>query len=136
MPCEAEPGCGYLEMIESGPELIARTIRRTASFTVSPPDYGDSCDKEVPDGRYDELSIRLVRLFHGCGLGRHFDAPTTRAILLVRMTTLAQGFSGVSVELLESLENLLANDILPLVPQEGSVGASGDLTPLSTSLPL
>ena len=120
----------YRKMISSGPELISAVIEEDGFIYGVTTGYGDSCDKKVPDGRFDELPIRLVR-FHGCGLGEHFDTPTTRAILAVRMTTLAQGFSGVTTELLESLEGLIRNDILPLIPQEGSVGASGDLTPLS-----
>ena len=71
------------------------------------------------------------RQFHGCGLGSHFDAHQTRAILAVRLTSLARGFSGVRYKLLQQLATLLTLDILPQMPQEGSVGASGDLTPLS-----
>lgn len=92
--------------------------------------YGDSCGKKVPPEKYYELPLRLTR-FHGCGLGKYFDAPTTRAIIAIRMNTLACGFSGVSMSLLRAMEQLLVNDILPLIPEEGSVGASGDLTPLS-----
>ncbi|HEY2571470.1 MAG TPA: aromatic amino acid ammonia-lyase, partial [Solirubrobacteraceae bacterium] len=55
----------------------------------------------------------------------------TRAVLAARLASLAQGVSGVSLALLEQLAALLAHDVLPLIPAEGSVGASGDLTPLS-----
>jgi histidine ammonia-lyase len=64
-------------------------------------------------------------------MGDYFDKVTTRAIMIIRLNTLAQGFSGVSMDLLRFIEFFIENDILPLVPQEGSVGASGDLTPLS-----
>jgi histidine ammonia-lyase len=64
-------------------------------------------------------------------MGNYFDEETTRAIMTVRLNTLAQGFSGVSYALLKIIMTFLQNDILPLIPQEGSVGASGDLTPLS-----
>jgi histidine ammonia-lyase len=69
--------------------------------------------------------------FHGCGLGDLFDDETTRAIILTRLQSLSLGFSGVSFDLMSGLENLIKHDILPRIPQEGSVGASGDLTPLS-----
>src|SRR5205085_8322039 len=68
---------------------------------------------------------------HGCGLARFLDAGQTRAVLAARLASLAQGMSGVSVGLLEQKAALLQHDILPLIPAEGSVGASGDLTPLS-----
>ncbi|WP_275575192.1 aromatic amino acid lyase [Methylocucumis oryzae] len=55
----------------------------------------------------------------------------TRAILAVRLNSLAQGYSGVRYVLLKHISRLLADDVLPVIPQEGSVGASGDLTPLS-----
>ncbi|MFU8788611.1 MAG: HAL/PAL/TAL family ammonia-lyase, partial [Methylobacter sp.] len=65
------------------------------------------------------------------GLGEHFDAAQTRAILAARLTSLARGYSGVRYRLLQQLADCLTQDILPIIPQEGSVGASGDLTPLS-----
>jgi histidine ammonia-lyase len=92
--------------------------------------YGDSCGEQVSPEHYRELPINLTR-FHGCGMGDYFDSATTRALMIIRLNTLAQGFSGVSMELLRCIEFFIEHDILPLVPQEGSVGASGDLTPLS-----
>jgi histidine ammonia-lyase len=91
---------------------------------------GDSCVRGVPLRLVPELSLQLSR-FHGCGLGRHFDVPTTRAILLVRLVSLALGYSAVRMELLETIAALINEEVMPLIPEEGSVGASGDLTPLS-----
>ena len=92
--------------------------------------YGDSCAETVTPEQYRELPVNLTR-FHGCGMGDYFDDETVRALMIVRLNTLAQGYSGVSMELLRYIEFFIERDILPLVPQEGSVGASGDLTPLS-----
>ncbi|WP_422417973.1 HAL/PAL/TAL family ammonia-lyase [Pseudomonas sp. GZD-222] len=92
--------------------------------------YGDSCVVAVPLEHVEALPRHLYT-FHGCGLGRLLDAPATRAVLAARLQSLCQGVSGVRVELLERLQEFLAHDILPLIPEEGSVGASGDLTPLS-----
>jgi len=64
-------------------------------------------------------------------MGDYFDSETVRALMIIRLNTLSQGFSGVSIELLKYIDFFIEHDILPLVPQEGSVGASGDLTPLS-----
>lgn len=92
--------------------------------------YGDSCTEPVALSLVNELPIHLSR-FHGCGLGKHFDQQTTRAILATRLCSLSKGYSGVSYALLERLVLMLNEDVLPLIPEEGSVGASGDLTPSS-----
>jgi histidine ammonia-lyase len=92
--------------------------------------YGDSCTVSIPPHLVEELPTHLMR-FHGCGLGDVFDHRAGRAILAARLASLSQGYSGVRMELLEQLTTLINNDLVPVIPQEGSVGASGDLTPLS-----
>ncbi len=92
--------------------------------------YGDSVVRAVPPELVAELPLHLSR-FHGCGMGRFLTPEETRATLAVRLVTLVRGWSGVSMDLVELLANMLRLDILPCIPSEGSVGASGDLTPLS-----
>ncbi len=76
------------------------------------------------------MPLNLLR-YHGCGTGEPFSAAESRAIVAVRAASLSRGYSGVRLALLERLCALVQNDIVPVIPQEGSVGASGDLTPLS-----
>ena len=92
--------------------------------------YGDSCTTNIPPDLVAELPLHLTR-FHGCGMGRTLTPQETRAVMAVRLAALLRGWSGVSVELVTLLTEMLRQDILPLIPAEGSVGASGDLTPLS-----
>jgi histidine ammonia-lyase len=92
--------------------------------------YGDSCETEISPDLMRELPLHLTR-YHGCGTGRFFDEGETRAIMAARVTSLVHGWSGVSVALVELIVDMLRLDILPRIPAEGSVGASGDLTPLS-----
>jgi histidine ammonia-lyase len=92
--------------------------------------YGDSCTVTIPPHLVEELPAHLIR-FHGCGLGAHFDHIQGRAVLAARLASLSLGYSGVRLELLQQLVELINRDIVPRIPQEGSVGASGDLTPLS-----
>jgi histidine ammonia-lyase len=92
--------------------------------------YGDSVTTDVPGELVAELPLHLSR-FHGCGMGRVLTPVETRAVMAVRLAALLRGWSGVSAELVTLLTALLRHDILPLIPAEGSVGASGDLTPLS-----
>lgn len=92
--------------------------------------YGDSCETQIPPELVKELPIHLTR-YHRCGLGRILTAEETRSTMAVRLENLVQGWSGASLELVELLTAMLQHDILPEIPAEGSVGASGDLTPLA-----
>lgn len=92
--------------------------------------YGDSCTVAIPPELVPELPLHLTR-FHGCGLGEHLTQHQARAVLATRLCSLSQGVSGVSHELLNQMVTLINQGISPYIPQEGSVGASGDLTPLS-----
>jgi len=92
--------------------------------------FGDSCDNSVDEAIAGEMAANLIR-FHGCGTGQSLSEEESAAVVVVRLATLARGYSGVRVVLLERLCGLLAHRVLPVIPSEGSVGASGDLTPLS-----
>jgi histidine ammonia-lyase len=92
--------------------------------------FGESCQTSVDPALACELAANLVR-FHGCGTGRPLSDEAAAAVVAVRLATLARGHSAVREVLLERLCELLAHRVLPVIPEEGSVGASGDLTPLS-----
>lgn len=116
--------------ISRGAEFVDRLIAEDGLVYGVSTGYGDSCTVSIPPALVAELPHHLYA-YHGCGLGRFLDPEETRAVLLSRLVSLAQGMSGVSLDLLRQLEALLRHDILPMIPAEGSVGASGDLTPLS-----
>lgn len=120
----------FLGRIEAGAAHVARTLNEHGVIYGVTTGYGDSVTTPVPPELVPELGHRLFT-YHGVGLGPAFGIEETRAILAARLQSLSQGLSGVSVGLLKQLERLLADDLLPVIPQEGSVGASGDLTPLS-----
>ena len=120
----------FVRRIDQGAEFIEQLLQEEGVVYGVTTGYGDSCTVAVPLDQVQSLSTHLYT-FHGCGLGEYFSPEQTRAILLVRLQSLAQGFSGVRYRLLQQIEQCLRHDILPLIPQEGSVGASGDLTPLS-----
>lgn len=120
----------FVKRIDKGAAFIDTLLEEEGCVYGVTTGYGDSCTVSVPLQYVAELPKHLYT-FHGCGLGKYFDPQQTRAILLVRLNSLAQGFSGVRYLLLQQITVLLNNDILPLIPEEGSVGASGDLTPLS-----
>ncbi|MCM5682692.1 aromatic amino acid ammonia-lyase [Schlegelella sp. S2-27] len=121
---------GFRRRIARGAEFLDRLLREDGVIYGVTTGYGDSCTVSIPPELVAELPHHLYT-YHGCGAGRMLTPVETRAVLAARLASLAQGASGVSVGLLEQLERLLVHDVLPLIPAEGSVGASGDLTPLS-----
>ncbi len=120
----------FLARIEAGAAHVARTLAQQGVIYGVTTGYGDSVTVPVPPELVPELPRHLYT-YHGVGLGPVFNAVETRAILAARLQSLSQGMSGVTVTLLRQLERLLVDDLLPVIPSEGSVGASGDLTPLS-----
>jgi histidine ammonia-lyase len=120
----------FRAFIQRGADFVDRVLREDGVIYGVTTGYGDSCTVIVPPELVAELPAQLYT-YHGVGLGAHLTPPQTRAVLVTRLSSLTQGYSGVSIAMLEQLTALLAHDILPLIPAEGSVGASGDLTPLS-----
>ena len=91
---------------------------------------GYSSHQTVDSAHIQEFAYQIIRQ-HGCGLGEMFPVPQARAIVFARLVSLAKGYSAVQLELLEALCALLNRGVIPVIPMLGSVGASGDLTPLS-----
>jgi phenylalanine ammonia-lyase len=91
---------------------------------------GDSAHRQVASGKSARLQQNLIR-FLGCGTGPMAPPEVARVAMLLRSNCLAKGNSGVRVELVERLLELLNHDVIPLIPERGSCGASGDLVPLS-----
>ncbi len=116
--------------IARGADFLDRLLREDGTVYGVTTGYGDSCTVTVPPELVAELPHHLYT-YHGCGLGEYFNPAQTRAVMAARLASLCKGYSGVSVELLEQIARLLDAGLLPLIPSEGSVGASGDLTPLS-----
>jgi len=92
--------------------------------------FGDSANRQISPSRTVRLQQNLLR-FLGSGTGQLSSPEVSRATMLLRTNCLAKGNSGVRLELVERLLFYLNNDILPLIPERGSCGASGDLVPLS-----
>jgi len=120
----------FRAVIARGADFLDRLLRQDGIIYGVTTGYGDSCTVIVPADLIEQLPQHLYT-YHGCGLGTHLSPELTRAVLATRLASLCKGYSGVSIELLEQIVRLLDLDLLPLIPSEGSVGASGDLTPLS-----
>jgi histidine ammonia-lyase len=92
--------------------------------------FGHLKDIRIPRDRLEALQRNLVRS-HCAGVGEALDPEATRVMMLLRAHVLARGHSGVRTGVVESLVAHLNADLLPVVPEQGSVGASGDLAPLA-----
>ncbi|WP_110974465.1 HAL/PAL/TAL family ammonia-lyase [Acinetobacter sp. WCHAc060042] len=126
LPTSAE----WTALIQRGADFLDQLLQDEGVIYGVTTGYGDSCLVEIPAHQVHELPLHLSR-FHGCGMGQNLDLMTARAVVVVRLCSLARGYSGVSHALLQRLVWMLNEDVIPVIPSEGSVGASGDLTPLS-----
>jgi histidine ammonia-lyase len=110
--------------------LIERLITDKAVVYGVTTGVGSLATERIDPQQAREMQLNLVRS-HACGVGEPLGAPETRGILLLRANALATGLSGVRPSVADALCNLLNNGIHPIVPERGSVGASGDLAPLA-----
>ncbi|MFJ9752916.1 HAL/PAL/TAL family ammonia-lyase [Streptomyces chartreusis] len=118
------------DTLVSGRRHLRGAIDRGAPLYGITTGFGDSAHRRIPTDAARQLQENLVR-FLGCGTGPTAPPDVVRAVMLVRANTLARGHSGVRTELVDQLLLLLNHAITPRIPEEGSVGASGDLVPLS-----
>ena len=92
--------------------------------------FGPMCNKIISDNEIEALQVNLIRS-HAAGLGEPIKDYIAIAMLAVRLNTLAKGYSGVRLELLDFMVELINRRVAPYVPECGSVGASGDLIHLA-----
>jgi histidine ammonia-lyase len=92
--------------------------------------FGAFKDKIISSDEVELLQRNIV-VSHAVGVGKAFDIPTVRAIMLIRANTLARGFSGIRLETLDLILECLNRGVHPVIPEKGSLGASGDLAPLA-----
>lgn len=92
--------------------------------------FGKFSTVNIPPENIAELQLNLIRS-HATSVGEPYDIPQTRAIMLLRIAVLVKGHSGIRLETLDTLVEMLNKGVHPIIPRRGSVGASGDLSPLS-----
>ena len=98
--------------------------------------FGKLSQVVIPKDKISKLQENLI-LSHAVGAGEYIPKDVTRLIIFLKIISLSKGYSGIRLIVIEHLVNMLNNDLLPLIPSQGSVGASGDLAPLAhMTLPL
>ncbi|MFP4474628.1 MAG: histidine ammonia-lyase [Desulfatibacillaceae bacterium] len=123
-------GAGFLEKLRASCRVLDSYMDAGKPVYGVSTGYGSSCGNRPAPEHVRELGENLIR-YHGCGAGEPLAVPQVRAAMLCRLICLAKGYSAVSPQLLQRIADFLNHGITPVVPCEGSVGASGDLTPMS-----
>jgi histidine ammonia-lyase len=111
-------------------EVVEEIIARDAVVYGVTTGFGKLSDVRIPRDALNELQLNLVRS-HACGIGAPLSEPEVRAMMLLRANVLTLGFSGIRFEIIQMLGEMLNSRVHPVVPEKGSVGASGDLAPLA-----
>ncbi|MBL8832633.1 MAG: histidine ammonia-lyase [Rhodospirillales bacterium] len=119
-----------LRRVAAGHAMLAKAARGNDAIYGVNTGFGKLASVRIPIEKLAELQVNIVRS-HCAGVGRPLDGSVVRLILALKIASLAHGASGVNPATLELLSQMLARGVLPVVPGQGSVGASGDLAPLA-----
>lgn len=130
-------GCAHVEISRQARErmqasraVIEKVVESGRAVYGVNTGFGKLASVRISREEIGHLQLNLVRS-HCVGLGAQLSAEETRAVILLRANALAKGFSGVRPVVAETLCEMLNREVLPLIPSQGSVGASGDLAPLA-----
>jgi histidine ammonia-lyase len=129
-PVEVSLGDDARRRIAESRELIEEVVAHGDQVYGVNTGFGQLASVRVGDSELAHLQENLVRS-HAVGVGEDLDDNIVRLVMLMKVIALAEGFSGVRLELVEKLCDLINNNIYPRIPSRGSVGASGDLAPLA-----
>ncbi|KUO94632.1 histidine ammonia-lyase [Ferroacidibacillus organovorans] len=121
---------GAWENIAKSREVVERNLAEGNVIYGVTTGFGKFSDVVIPLGDVEALQLNLIRS-HACGIGDPFSERVSRAMLLLRANALTKGYSGCRKETLQRLVDCLNHRIHPVVPSQGSLGASGDLAPLA-----
>ncbi|NXX89649.1 HUTH lyase, partial [Centropus bengalensis] len=111
-------------------EVIERIVKEQTVVYGITTGFGKFARTVIPNSKLRELQVNLVRS-HSAGVGKPLSPERTRMLLALRINVLAKGYSGISLETLQQVIEAFNASCLPYIPEKGTVGASGDLAPLS-----
>jgi histidine ammonia-lyase len=116
--------------IERSRRVVEEIVERGDAVYGVSTGFGKLSEVRIPYGELRDLQRNLVRS-HACGVGQPLSEAEVRAMMFLRANVLTLGFSGIRLELIETLVEMLNRGVHPVIPEKGSVGASGDLAPLA-----
>ena len=123
-----DPACR--DRIAAGAKAVERIVAKGDPVYGINTGFGKLASVRIPAGDLETLQRNIV-LSHAAGTGEPMPAAIARLMMALKLASLAQGASGVRQATVDLLEAMLARDVVPVVPAQGSVGASGDLAPLA-----
>jgi histidine ammonia-lyase len=118
------------QRVDASRKVVEQIVLRDAVVYGVNTGFGKLSDVRVAKGQLRQLQLNLVRS-HACGIGRPLSEPEVRAMMLLRANVLTLGFSGIRLDIIELLCQMLNHRVHAVIPEKGSVGASGDLAPLA-----
>lgn len=116
--------------IERSFTVVQDVVRKDQTVYGINTGFGLLANTKIDQADLKELQRRII-LSHSCGVGQPLASDAVKAIMLLKINSLAMGYSGVSRELIDALIALYNHQVIPQIPEKGSVGASGDLAPLA-----
>ncbi|RMD92344.1 MAG: histidine ammonia-lyase, partial [Alphaproteobacteria bacterium] len=116
--------------VEAAARLVARTARGERPVYGVNTGFGKLASIRIPADQTEALQRNLI-LSHCCGVGAPLPAAQARAMMALKLLSLGRGASGVRWQVIGMIEQMLARGVTPVIPSQGSVGASGDLAPLA-----
>jgi len=116
--------------IQAAADRVAQAVAGDAAVYGVNTGFGKLASVKIAPEDTATLQRNLV-LSHCCGIGEVLDVPTTRLMIVLKLISLGRGASGVRLVVIDLLEAMLAKGVMPVIPVQGSVGASGDLAPLA-----
>ena len=116
--------------VEASHNVVLSLMKRGETVYGVNTGFGLLANKRIPDEDLEQLQLNIVRS-HSAGVGDLLDDSIVRLVMLLKLSSLARGYSGVRPVVIETLVSCLNQGIIPCVPSKGSVGASGDLAPLA-----
>ncbi len=118
------------DLIARSADTVARLLKTGDAIYGVNTGFGKLAKTRIAEADLSRLQINIVRS-HAAGVGLALDAGVVRLIILLKINALSQGASGISLAAMDTLVGLINADVLPVIPGQGSVGASGDLAPLA-----
>lgn len=119
-----------LEKAQKSRQAVEEIVRQNRTVYGINTGFGKFSDVSIDEKDTQDLQLHLIRS-HACGVGEPFSEKVSRAMVILRLNALLKGFSGIRVEVLERFVYMINHEIHPVIPQQGSLGASGDLAPLA-----
>jgi histidine ammonia-lyase len=118
------------KQVKKSREVLEKLVKEKQIIYGVSTGFGALSNKTISPEENKKLQTNLIRS-HSAGVGKQINTEIVRALMLLRANTLAKGYSGVRLEILETIVEMLNKGVHPIIPAKGSVGASGDLAPLS-----